>query len=58
MNKEDQYLWSTMRMLTDKVAISKKDLNENYDEILQQLYAEFFIMIYDDIKQKYKELKK
>lgn len=58
MNREGMYLWNTMRFLAYKVKVSKKDLDENFNEITEQLYAEFFIMIYDDLKQKYKELKK
>ena len=50
MNKQDKYLWDTIKALTTKLRVSKKDLNENFDEIVQQLFAEFFIMIYDRLK--------
>jgi hypothetical protein len=50
MNKQDKYLWDTIRLLACRIRISKRDLDENFDEIVQQLFAEFFIMIYDELR--------
>jgi len=52
MNKQDKYLWDTMKLLITKLKITRKDLNENYEEILQQLYADFFIEIYKYINDR------
>ena len=43
MNKEDKYLWDTAKLVAYNLNISTSDLVNNFDEIVQQLYGEFFI---------------